>query len=380
MIEIVVAGHLCLDVIPTFPDRIHDRLFEPGTLLEVGRPVLATGGAVSNVGLALHRLGIPSKLIGKVGDDLFGRAILNILRHHDQSLADDVIVSADDSSSYTIVLSPPGVDRIFLHAPGANNTFRPDEVDGIEGARIVHFGYPPIMEQTYADGGEALAQLFAGVRKKGAAVSLDMAQVDPSSNAARVDWTAFLQKVLPFVDVFAPSIGEILDMLGRTDRRPADHRRPTDGAALIDVADRLLEMGAAVVVLKLGTSGLFLRTSSEQERIDAVPGLRLDGRWRGRTLLHGCFDVIAVGTTGAGDCTLAGLLAAMLKGRAPEECLRDASAVGACSVEREDAASGVPSWEAVQGRVRSGWPLRPVEVDLSGWTWSDAHELWVGPL
>ena len=51
--DVVVAGHICLDIIPTIP---HERIeFEPGRLLQVGPAVLSTGGAVSNTGLALHR-------------------------------------------------------------------------------------------------------------------------------------------------------------------------------------------------------------------------------------------------------------------------------------------------------------------------------------
>lgn len=371
--EIVVAGHICLDIIPTFQDDIPDRLFAPGTLIEVGRSLMATGGAVSNVGLALHRLGVPTTLVGKIGDDLFGRAVMDVLRGHDDSLAQGMIVAAGDTTSYTIVLSPPGVDRMFLHAPGANSTFHPDEVDAgcLDGARLFHFGYPTLMEQTYADGGTALTELFAEVRRRGAAVSLDMAQVDPRSKAGRVDWQAFLEEVLPQVDVFGPSIGEIMHMIGR------DRRTLENADSIIAVADHLLEMGPAVVALKMGSDGLFLRTTAERTRLRDVPGIELDDRWSGRTLHHACFKVEAVGTTGAGDCTLAGFLAGLLRGRSPERCVRDASAVGACSVEREDSTSGVPSWDDVQHRVRRGWAQRSVSLDLDELEWSEEQALWM---
>ncbi|MGD0173517.1 MAG: hypothetical protein ABSC61_03645 [Anaerolineales bacterium] len=67
----VVAGHICLDIIPAMPaipPGGFKEPFLPGYLLEVGAAALSPGGAVSNTGLALRRLGIPAQLICKPGD------------------------------------------------------------------------------------------------------------------------------------------------------------------------------------------------------------------------------------------------------------------------------------------------------------------------
>src|SRR5690554_4573304 len=120
-VEVVVAGHICLDVIPQFGERASGETFlTPGSLITVGPAITSTGGPVSNTGLALHRLGVPARLINKVGDDLFGQAILDLLRADDPELARGMIVEHSESTSYTVVISPPGVDRVFLHSPGAN--------------------------------------------------------------------------------------------------------------------------------------------------------------------------------------------------------------------------------------------------------------------
>ena len=58
----------------------------------MGPAVCATGGAVSNTGLALHHLGVPTSLLGKVGVDLFGGETLNVLRRIDPRLAEGMIV------------------------------------------------------------------------------------------------------------------------------------------------------------------------------------------------------------------------------------------------------------------------------------------------
>src|SRR6478735_6864996 len=97
--EVVVAGHICLDVIPVLhgPAKI-----EPGRLMEIGPADMSTGGAVPNTGLTLHRLGVPVRLMGKVGDDLFGNAVLEVLRARDPQLAGHMVVRADETTSYSI--------------------------------------------------------------------------------------------------------------------------------------------------------------------------------------------------------------------------------------------------------------------------------------
>jgi sugar/nucleoside kinase (ribokinase family) len=76
VLSAIVAGHICLDIIPEMqllPSGGFKETFLSGHLLEVGAAALCTGGSVSNTGLALHRLGIPTQLICKVGADAFGR-------------------------------------------------------------------------------------------------------------------------------------------------------------------------------------------------------------------------------------------------------------------------------------------------------------------
>ena len=144
--EAVVAGHICIDVIPTLFAR--DFQFSPGKLVESGAVATSTGGSVSNTGIALHRLGISTRLMGKIGTDLFGEAIKSILESHGDGLSRGMTISPGEQTSYSIILSPPGSDRMFLHAPGCNATFDQNDIDYAEiaTARLLHFGYPPLMQ------------------------------------------------------------------------------------------------------------------------------------------------------------------------------------------------------------------------------------------
>ena len=364
--KVVVAGHVCLDILPAFESRHGgpELLSSPGALVEVGPAVLSTGGAVSNTGLALHRLGIPTRLMGKLGDDLFGRAVREIIDRQGPGLSRDMLVEPGADTSYSVVISPPGVDRIFLHCPGANDTFAADDVpyDSIAEGTLFHFGYPPLMRRMYADGGDELAVMLRKVRQRGAAASLDMARPDPAAESGRVDWAALLARALPEVELFLPSIDEILFMLDRPryDRLSGggDLASRVDRALLHDVSGRLLDLGAALVLLKLGHRGLYVRITPQARRLaplERVAGRSL-GAWAGRELHAPCFEVQVRGTTGCGDRTIAGFLAGLCRGQTLDEAVTSAVAVGACSVE---AGGGeVPAWEAVQTRIASGWPRR----------------------
>jgi sugar/nucleoside kinase (ribokinase family) len=385
---IIAAGHCCLDVIPAFAAQA-DSALVPGRLLDVGPAVLAPGGAVSNVGLALHHLGAPVRLLGKVGDDAFGHILLDAYAQAD--LAEGMLTSSGETTSYSVVISQPGSDRIFLHCPGANHTFSAAEVldQDLTGAAIFHFGYPPLMRQMYLHEGAALAQIFQTIKAQGIFTSLDMARPDAASEAGQVDWQVILKRTLPFVDAFLPSIDELLFMLDRERYEEARNRygddhliEGVDGPRLEKLVARLITWGAAIVAVKLGDQGLYLGTTADpsrwQTRAATLPVLA-DTAWRGRRLFTPCYQVDVAGTTGAGDATIAGFLLGLLKGSDPEETMRGAVAVGACSVEQVDATTGIPSWELVQRRVRAGWAQRPVRLSLPSWTSATTTGIWHGP-
>jgi sugar/nucleoside kinase (ribokinase family) len=389
--EVVVAGNIVLDIIPQFSPRRTEAtaLFVPGKAVSVGPATLALGGAVPNTGLTLHRLGLPVRLVGKIGDDLFGRLILDRLREYGPALTDGVIVAEGKHSSYTVVINPPSEDRFFLHYPGANDAFGADDAaeEQFFGAELFHFGYPPAMRRMYADGGRELEKLLRRAKARGLTTSLDMALPDPESEAGQAPWATLLARALPYVDLFLPSLAETVFMLDpKRFKRMGQEAGPTgviaqaDGALLGELSDRLLGLGVAVVGLKLGDQGLYVRTTHDAARWSALGrGFQEPRGWRGRELVAPCFQVDVLGTTGAGDCTVAGFLAGLLQGLPLEEAMTSAVAVGACSVEETDAKRHMPSWSAVRARIRSGWARRPVELSLPGWHWHPEKVIWIGP-
>jgi sugar/nucleoside kinase (ribokinase family) len=372
----VVAGHICLDIIPAID---HGFQLEPGRLYEVGAPIITTGGAVSNTGVALHTLGVETVLVGKVGNDSLGRSILEVLRGHGAGLDAGMVVVPGAVSSYTVVVSIPGSDRIFLHCPGANNDFASADVDlsRLQGAGVFHFGYPAFMAATYANGGAELQRLYRRAKQAGVTTSLDQGMPDPGGPGGRADWGAILAAVLPAVDVFLPSADELLYVVDRQRFGQGDNLGAAD---LSRLGARLLDMGVAVAGVKLGARGMYIRTASVARlRAMGAAAPADPGAWADRELWFPVFRPARfVGATGAGDTAIAGFLAALLRGLGLLEAGRFATAVGACNVEAPDALSGIRSWDDTMRRVNAGWETIPFTVTEAGWK-AGSHGVWHGP-
>lgn len=375
-LDAIVAGHICLDIIPTLSGPPPAG---PGLLVEVGPAELATGGAVANTGVALHTLGIRTRLMGKISDDLFGQALLQVIGRYSTELIQDMVIARGEASSYTVVIDPPGADRSFMHCPGLNHTFQADDVnyDLVAQARLFHFGYPPLMRRMYAEGGRELSEMFHRAKATGATTTLDFGPPDPQGPCGQVDWVAILRRTLPCVDVFLPSDDELRFALDRP-RFDADGEVPVSEVRAL--GQRVLALGAKVVGIKCGARGLYVRTA-DAERLAAMGRAAPadPSAWAERELWSPCFvPRELVGTTGAGDATIAGFLAALLRGLSLEEAVTFACAVGACNVEAADAVSGLRSWGATWKRLSSGWPRAPFEPEGDDWRLDAASGLWIG--
>ena len=366
MRKIIAAGHICIDITPVFPtQRAYGELTElliPGKLIHMDGADVHTGGSVANTGLALKLLGNDVCLMGKIGNDAFGSMVQSVLAGYG---AGGLLMDEGSSTSYSVVLAVPGMDRIFLHDPGANDTFSSGDIpdDALEDAVLFHFGYPPLMKKMYENDGSELTAVFRRMKEHGIATSLDFAAIDPESPAGRADWRKILAGVLPYVDFFVPSFEELCFMLDRPryERLSALSGNITEGLDIAKevapLADYLMQMGCKVVVIKCGTSGMFYRTADRDALAQIGSRLSLNlNAWAGKAGHQPCFraDTVRAGT-GAGDTSIAAFLTAVLSGRSPAESVALAAAEGACCVTGYDALSGLRKLPELEERIRSGW-------------------------
>lgn len=370
----VVAGHICLDITPVFPKQtagMAGKVLVPGSLIHMDGVDVHTGGAVANTGLAMKKLGGNVCLMGKVGRDAFGGIVKNILSEYDAG--DALIETEDAATSYTVALAIPGIDRIFLHDTGANDTFCKEDLDMalIRDADLFHFGYPTLMKKMYENGGEEFLSLLASVKKTGAAVSLDLAAIDPDSAAAAQDWRSILAQTLPLVDFFVPSVEELCYMLDeeryRSWKERADGRDVTEVLTMKDIeplGNQVLELGAKAVMIKCGAPGIYYKTGNRPAMEALCERLELPlEKWADQEGFEVSYKPDAVRSgTGAGDTSIAAFLMSVLRGKSLKESVEMAAGAGACCVSAYDALSGIPSYETLEDKIRQGWEKNPYHI------------------
>ncbi len=368
MRKAIVAGHICLDITPVFPSGTVQKsdlggLLKPGTLIQTEAPDVHPGGTVANTGLGMKIMGADVRLMGKVGRDAFGGIIRSILEKYDA--ADSLIEADGETTSYSVVLAVPGIDRVFLHCPGANDTFDGTEIpeSALRDAALFHFGYPPLMKKMYTDRGKALTAMLHRMKSHGIATGLDLAAVDPAGPAAQADWSEILAKALPEVDFFMPSFEELLFMLDR--QKYDDLREKAKGEDMtrllsveddiLPLAQRCLDLGARAVLLKCGAPGLFLKTSGRMQ--ETGERLSLDSAaWNGFSCFEKSYRVDKVlSGTGAGDTCIAAFLASLLRGTDPKTALENAAGAGALCCMAYDAISGLKPLEEIRAQIDRGW-------------------------
>ena len=169
----LVAGHVCVDLIPELGALPRS---DPGELEQIGPLAMSAGGCVSNTGGALAELDVPVQVVGDAGDDELGRTLVRLLESRGLG-SDRIRLLPERSTSYTIVVQTPERDRSFWHHVGANAGFDGAAVD-VHDADLLHVGYPPLLPALVADGGAQLDALLVRARTVGLTTSLDLAVLD----------------------------------------------------------------------------------------------------------------------------------------------------------------------------------------------------------
>lgn len=373
--KIIVAGHICLDITPVFSQTtISDtaQVFVPGSLLSMKGVSIHTGGIVSNTGMGLKKLGADVCLMGKVGQDDFGAIVMKKLK--EMNIDDGMVISENENTSYSVVLAPPSIDRIFLHDPGANDTFAYEDIDfhKIENAAVFHFGYPPIMKKIYEQDGAELLRIFKKVKEMGVATSLDLAAVDEKSEAGKADWYKILSSVLPYVDFFMPSLEELAFMMDRELYHELRERAGNRDMTLFvkqdeieRLAQKMLNLGSKLVLIKCGVKGMYLKTASSEILSQISREIMNDPVGFGnRSQFEKSYVPDRVlSATGAGDTSCGAFLYAMTEGYSPEMCLKLATATGASCVSEYDAICGLQPFSVLLEKMEQGWEKQNFSLD-----------------
>lgn len=288
---IVVADHVSSPI---------SHLPAAGELVLADQLILTIGGCAANVAVDLVKQGLSAAVVGRVGDDVFGRVVGDLLRGSQVDVA-SLVTTPGVPTSQTLIVNVAGEDRRFIHTFGANARFRASDIppDRLAHCRILYLGGYFAMEQVKQ---EELREVFAAARRGGVRTVLDVVTPGPA------DYLPRLEKLLPEVDVFLPNNHEAELICG--EKEP------------LRQAEFFQRRGVGTVLVTLGDRGAVLVSSKER--------LRAEG-----------FRVPLVDGSGGGDAFAAGYVAGLLQGFDAAGCLRVASALGASCVQALGTTTGV---------------------------------------
>lgn len=283
-----MLGDLVLDVV-----LAPDGPLWPGTDVP-GRVSVFQGGSAANTARWLARLGIPTQLIGSVGRDPAGRALVAALRS--DGVTTRVSRSGAARTGRIGVLVTADGERSFVADRGAADLLAPNDLRTawFERAALVHLPAYSLLGEPL---GLAGRRGIALGRSAGARVSLDLASAGPLLADGRRAALALVTEVAP--DLVFATAGELGALIGPSGRGEV----------------RALDL-APVVIVKRGPGGVSVLIR------DGGPS-RFDVATR---------PISAADTTGAGDAFDAGFIAEWLAsraaGRSTNVALRRAAVAG----------------------------------------------------
>ncbi len=300
--DVITFGDLCVDLVVTGAD-VAPRFGQVEKLVD--DYLLEMGGSCSIFACQAARLGLRAAVLGRVGDDDFGRLVL---RRMDEYGVDTRHVMVDPALKTGIGIALcQGNDRAILTYPGSLSSVEPGDVrdEFLAAARHLHHGSHFLHSRLRPH----MAEIFRRARRLGLSISLDT-NWDPGEQ-----WE--LGGLLPLVDVFLPNEQEAL----------AISRRPDlESAAAFYAAQ-----GIRCLVVKRGAQGAVVYAGGR--KLEARPAPAGPGG-----------DSI-----GAGDSFDAGFLAGWLRRLPLEDCLSIAGQCGRAVASARGGIAGQPAWQALEG-------------------------------
>ena len=315
MIDVTALGEILIDFTPCGKSEAGQRIFEQNP-----------GGAPANVLACLNKCGKKTAFIGKVGSDMHGQFLVNVLNN--SGICTDGVVM-DDSVFTTlafVALSDSG-ERSFSFArkPGADTCLTQEELkeEIIRDSKVFHIGSLSLTAEP-AKGTTFRALEIA--KEAECIISYDPNYRAPlwDSKEAAIEG---MRSVISYVDVMKISDEETALL--------------TDIVEPEGAAKKLVDMGISVVAVTLGADGALVCT---KEGSMIVPGYKAD----------------MVDTTGAGDSFWGGFLKCLIEsGKKPEnvslqeaaEFAKYGNAVASLCVEKRGAIPAMPSLDVISERL-----------------------------
>jgi sugar/nucleoside kinase (ribokinase family) len=300
MKNVLVIGELNVDIllnkIAGFPVIGQEILADEMTF------TLGSSSAIFAANLA--SLGMPTSFCGMVGNDAFGKYIINELNNKN---VDTQLITAQPTcqTGVTIILNY-GQDRANVTHCGAMDLFKLADIPTHQFPQYAHLHLSSYFLQKGLQ--KDIVDLFKTAHKNGLTTSLDI-QWDPAN-----EWNFPYKACLPYVDFFMPNEAELLALTG---------------AGQLSDALGSLDACCNTIVVKRGVNGALAYNKGTY--IEALP------------YLHSYF----VDAIGAGDSFNAGFISSFLQGKSLYDCLMFGNLTGAINTTAPGGTAAFPNRSAI---------------------------------
>lgn len=350
----------------SFENESIDDSTHPDCVFDMQGIKFAAGGKTAEIGLALHRLDTPTRLIGKVGDDRLGKALIESLQTVSPDLTRGMVT--DPSVRTGAVIQSDSLEGSIIF-PGANKMFYASDIPraDLQDVDLFHFTDPAAMRSVYRGEGGELVSILQRARRKGLTTSLDINLPESNGSSGVVDWTLVLENSLCDVDLFFVD-GIDLVCLYEPERQDTFKKLIT-ADLLHDLSGQVLSFGVEAVLIRLGSHGAYLRTASAKAWKKAGRALLgFSENWHDREFWVPAFKGSCDETMKDSARFAAGFLASLLRATEPEAALLTAAAAQASRKEQ--------TWEDIQAHLDLDWATLPLDVAGEGWRKEGPHDLW----
>jgi len=310
MKKIACVGILVADVIVEKVVRYPQK----GVLENVNSITMHNGGNAMTAAINLRKLGVESYMVGMVGYDMFGAFLKNKLNESGVDTKGLKVCSKAQTSASVLMIDERG-ERSFFHCKGTNAVFSESDIDYsiIERCDSV-FVTGTFLMDTFD--GEGTMKFLKKCKEMGKTTFLDMCW------DATGKWSEILDMSIPYIDYLMPSIDEAVQLTNK--------KNPEE------IADVFSSKGARNIIIKLGSTGSFLRKENE----------------KAGSVFHPYYVETPVDTTGAGDSFCSGFLAEFARGGSLEDCMEFANATGAHCVMEKGATTGIKTYEEIKSFIK----------------------------
>ena len=295
--KVIVAGSINMDIFASVK-------FHP----KVGETVLGSelkylpGGKGANQAIASAKLGAETTLIGKIGDDLFGKKLIEFFK--EQKVDTKIFIEKDISTgTAVVVVSKETANNTIVVIPGANFLLKEQDFTNI------NFEKRDVLISQFEIPIEVIIAFFKKGKEMG---TINIFNPAPAQNMP--------DTLLNLVDILVLNETEFSSISGMA-------IDVSSGQSIINAIKKIQKTNLSVVVT-LGEKGVVAIHNGE---VLSVTGRKVE----------------AVDTTGAGDCFVGAFGASLAEGKSFMDCLKFANVSASISVTRKGAGPSMPNLEEV---------------------------------